>query len=103
MRRFAVNLLTLALLFVTAGCGGTAFYISPDNGTIFFATGTVTSVDLVISSDGQVTTIIIFDNNGVTTAVTFCDNVVPQFPPNNFVSASYRQGTGCNTLVQVVL
>ncbi len=99
MRRFAVSLLILALLFVTAGCGGAAFYISPQNGTIFIASGTITNVQLLITSSGQVT-VITFDNSGIIQTLTFCGNVAGQFPPNNFVTAGYRQSSGCETVVQ---
>jgi len=98
-----VTVLFVALLLETVGCGGAAFYVSPGSGDIFFATGTVSNVQLAISTSGVVTTIITLDNGGVLTVFTFCGNVVGQFPPNNFVSASYRQGTGCDTIVQVTL
>ena len=100
MRRFAVSLLVLALLFGAAGCGGAAFYISPQNGAIFIASGTITNIQLLITSSGQVT-VITFDNSGIIQTLTFCGNVAGQFPPNNFVTASYRQSSGCDTVVQV--
>ena len=101
VRRLAVSLLIVALILATAGCGGAAFYVSPANGDIFFATGTVTDVQLAISTGGVVTTVITLNNGGVVTIFTFCGNVVPQFPPNQLVNASYRQSSGCDVVVQV--
>ena len=100
MRRFAVCLLVLTLVFATAGCGGAAFYVSSQNGTIFIASGTITNVQLLITSSGPVT-VVTFENSGVTQMLTFCGDVTGQFPTNNFVTARYSQSSGCNTVMQI--
>jgi len=100
VRRFAVTGIAISLLLNTFGCGGTSFLISPSNGTIFFTSGTVTFVQVGIVNGNQVTMVTMTNAENAQT-FNFCGDLVSQFPMNSFVTASYKQGNGCEIVVQI--
>ena len=101
MRRSAVASIAIAILLVTSACGGTAFIISPGEGTVFFASGTVTFVQFTIN-DGVELTVVILTNGGLDQTFHFCGDITSQFPTDSFVRTRYKHSVGCDTVVQVM-
>lgn len=102
MRRSAVASIAISILLATSGCGGTAFIISPGEGTVFFASGTVTFVQFTIN-DGVGVTVVILTNGTLDQTFHFCGDVATQFPSDSFVRTRYKHSVGCDTVVQVTL
>jgi hypothetical protein len=102
VRRSAVASIAIAILLATSGCGGTAFIISPGEGTVFFASGTVTFVQFTIN-DGVGVTVVILTNGTLDQTFQFCGDVATQFPSDSFVRTRYKHSVGCDTVVQVTL
>ena len=101
MRRSAVASIAIAMLLMTSDCGGTAFIISPGEGTIFFASGTVTFVQFTIN-DGAGVTVVVLTNGDLNQTFHFCGDVATQFPADNFVRTRYKHSVGCDSLMQVM-
>ena len=101
MRRSAVASVAIAILLVMSGCGGTAFIISPGEGTVFFASGTVTFVQFTIN-DGVGVTVVILTNGDLDQTFHFCGDITSQFPTDSFVRTRYKHSVGCDTVVQIM-
>src|SRR5512142_572109 len=102
VRHSVVALTVVALFSGAVACGGGTFFISAsDDGVSFFAvSGMVSVVHLTIINGGQVTVVTLIDT-GRTQTMSFCGNVVAQFPSNTFVKAIYKHGSGCDIVLQV--
>lgn len=102
MRRALVVVLVSAVIAASAGCGNV--FIS---GAINSVSGTVSIVHVVITSNGNGTSVTVTAvtllNNGRATTQNFCGNVASQFPVNAFVTANFTPGSACGTVISVTI
>jgi hypothetical protein len=90
-------------------CGGFVAFVgtSPGFSGVIIASGTCTGVQIVniIGPGGgfvTVTAVTLF-SSGFSHTLNFCGDVSGRFPLNRSLSINYRNGSGCATLVSVVL
>ncbi len=104
------NLLLIALALVSfstlSGCGSIRISGFSDPGA-GIASGTVSIVNLTWASDGSgnsiTVTVVTLLQGGGSQDLTFCGSQVSQFPMNAFVTAKYKPGTTCSTLISVTV
>jgi ABC-type uncharacterized transport system permease subunit len=104
MRRLAVALVVVALVGALVGCGGGVLFVSGRSEfgrSEFAASGFVSIVHLTIIDGNAQITVVTLLNSGTAQTLTFCGNVVAQFPSDAFVTVTFRQASGCNTVVGV--
>jgi hypothetical protein len=96
------RLLALLLVFV-GGCGG--FVFQSDTGSITSFSGLVTIVHLSsMANHGTfiTVTVVTLAQSGISNSLTFCGDVVDQFPVDTTVRVNFVPASPCST-VQVVI
>lgn len=103
MRRIVALSCLLLLLFSTA-CGTGAFFVGSGRGgaNVIIASGTCTGIQLVsvVGPNGTfiTATSVTLINNGLSTNLNFCGNLVNQFVLDAFITIHFTNGPGCGTL-----
>ncbi|MCI0351159.1 MAG: hypothetical protein L0Z53_17180 [Acidobacteriales bacterium] len=100
------RLLALSLVFSLVGCSGFVFVSNFPAGSVSSCTGFISIVQFgsVVHHGTSVSvTFVTFLQSGTATNLTFCGNVVNQFPLDAMVRVNFAQATPCSTVQTVVI
>ncbi len=98
--RHAAFLLLIATVVASSGCGNVTITGALQPASFV---GTVSIVRLTVTNDGTQVTFVTLISNTTSQDLTFCGNVVSQFPMNSTVQGSFTPGTICGTVVRVTI
>jgi hypothetical protein len=99
------RLLALLLVFFLAGCSGFVFVSNLPAGSATSFVGFISIVHLgSVANNGPfiTVTVVTFLQSGTSSNLTFCGNVVNQFPLDTMVRVNFVPATPCATVQTVV-
>ncbi len=106
IKAFAVNALVMSLIIALCGCGA-VIIVGGTHLSTFSVSGLIIGVNCTtvigFSGEAVTVTIVTFEQTAGATSLTFCGNVVPHFPMNNFITVNYTPAPICTTAFVIVL